>query len=84
MGYSVPGVVATQPALRAFEGRPPAVLGRSPHGRLRLRLPGCLNMQEHRGAWQLLRCRHTEAALTRRRFGINTVADDNAQGSADA
>ena len=36
---ALPGVVATQPALRAFEGRPPAVLGRSPHGRLWLRLP---------------------------------------------
>jgi len=69
MGYSVPGVVAAQPALRAFEGRPPAVLGRSPHGRLQLRLPGGLNMQEHRGACQLLRCRHTKAALTRRSLG---------------
>ena len=69
MGYSVPGVVAAQPALRAFEGRPPAVLGRSPHGRLQLRLPWGLNMQEHRGACQLLRCRHTKAALTRRSLG---------------
>ena len=41
---AVPDVVATQPALRAFERRPPAVLGRSPHGRLRLRLPECLNI----------------------------------------
>ena len=39
-------------------------------------------MQEHRGACQLLRSRHTKGGPHLAEFGVNTVANGNAQGSA--